>query len=228
MPGVFGVTVQAGPVLVPLLVGVVVVWLLALGHRRALTAARAVTVVAASTYAAAVLALTFFPMTIVVGPGANHAPWWTQVNVVPGVGLDPRNFVLNVAMTLPLGALLPLLTRVRSVAAAGLAGLGVSAAIEGLQWAGSVVLSMTRTADVDDLIANVAGTVLGLLAYRVAASVAAGTLGRFALPGAAADPGGSEVGPGWLVDEPDGPDETAVVGARTAITAAASSAVPKR
>ncbi|SEQ68975.1 VanZ family protein [Microlunatus flavus] len=234
MPGVFGVTVSAGPVLVPLLVGVVVVWLLALGHRRALTPAHALTVLAAAGYAAAVLAVTFFPMTLVLGPGAAHPDWLAGVNVVPGARLDARNVVLNVVMTLPLGALLPLVLRVRNVAGVALAGLAVSGGIEAAQWAGSVLVGMDRTADVNDVLANVTGTLLGYASFRVAAGVATPALARLALPGSALDPGtDAQTGSGWLVDDPDDPDVLAGApgawtdGASTATTAAASSAVPK-
>ena len=242
MREVFGVTVQAGPVLVPLLVGAVVVWLLALGHRRALTGPRALTVLVVATYGAAVVAVTFFPLTLVVGPGAAHPPWWTQVDVVPGAHLDPAHVALNVVMTLPLGALVPLVLRVRSATAAALVGVLVSSAVEGTQWAGSVLVGMDRTADVNDLVANVAGTVLGFGCFRLVERVAGPALGAFGLPGSAvagtslAGPDRAQPGVGWFVDDPDDtldgsgagasasrPSE----GARTATTAAASRAVPK-
>ena len=244
MREVFGVTVQAGPVVLPLLVGAVVVWLLALGHRRALTGPRALTVLVVATYAAAVLAVTFFPMTLVVGPGAAHPPWWTQVNVVPGAHVDPGNLALNVVMTMPLGALVPLVLRVRSVTGAALVGVLVSGSIEGAQWVGSVLVGMDRTADVNDLVANVVGTVLGFACFHVVDRVAGRALAGFGLPGSAlARPSGrvgptgtvdAQAGPGWFVDDPDdtAPDDTAPDhavpdGARTATTAAASRAVPK-
>lgn len=232
MPEVFAVTVQAGPVLVPVLVGVVVVWLLALGHRQTLTGARALTVVVASAYGAAVLAVTFFPMTLVLGPGAAHPGWLASVNVVPGAGLDVRNLVLNVVMTLPLGLLVPFVLRARSVAGVATVGLVVSGAIESAQWVGTVLLGMTRTADVDDLVANVTGAALGAALLPAVASLAGPALQRFALPGSAlAGPGSAQTGWGWLVDDPEETDESAApdraAGARTPTTAAARSAVPK-
>jgi glycopeptide antibiotics resistance protein len=239
---VFGVTVQAGPVLVPLLVGAVVVWLLALGHRRELTGPRALTVLVAATYVAGVVAVTFFPMTLVVGPGAARPPWWTQVNVVPGAHVDAANVLLNVVMTVPLGALLPLVLRVRSVTGAALVGVLVSGAVEGAQWAGSVLVGMDRTADVNDLVANATGTVLGFACFVVVDRVAGRALEAFGLPGSAvaraaraAGTWSAQAGPGWFVDEPDEPEEPGGAvsvsrpsdGARTATTAAASRAVPK-
>jgi glycopeptide antibiotics resistance protein len=259
VPGTLVAEMHAGPVLVPLLVGVVVVWLLALGHRRALTWGRTATVLVATAYAVGVVAVTFFPWRIPfgtadvwVGPGAPPLPpaehaesLRSLLNVVPLVTADPQTFGLNIVMTLPLGALLPLVCRVRSVPAAALVGLLVSAAIEVGQGVGDVLLGMHRTVDVNDLVANVTGTVLGLLVFRVVASVAGSTLGRFALPGSAVagptDPAQAQTGSDWLVDDPDeieseggatwfagtGPTSSPLAGASTATTPAASSAVPK-
>ncbi|MGI3785994.1 MAG: VanZ family protein, partial [Janthinobacterium lividum] len=167
MPGTFVVAVHAGPVLVPLLVGVVVVWLLALGHRRALTWGRALTVLVTTAYAVGVLAVTFFPWQVPFGttddvlvgggsPGSGReVALRSLLNVVPLVTLDAPTFLLNIVMTVPLGALLPLLLRVRPVAGVALVGLLVSATIELGQGVGDVLLGMSRTVDVNDLIANV-------------------------------------------------------------------------
>lgn len=251
MPGTFVAELHAGPVLLPLLVGAVVVWLLALGHRRALTGARALTVVVTATYLTGVLALTFFPWRVPF-PGAEPDVLFATpapnpeialrslLNVVPLVTIDPTSFLLNIVMTVPLGALLPLLLRVRSVPAAALVGLAVSTAIEVGQGVGDVLLGMSRTVDVNDLIANVTGTVLGLLVLRLVVGVAPAAVRRFALPGSAlADLGDAptaQTGWGRLVDDeadagsfvgsPDDPASSPFVGASTATTPAASSAVP--
>lgn len=248
MPGTFVTELHAGPVLLPLLAGVVVVWLLALGHRRALTGARALTVVVSAAYLTGVLALTFFPWRVPF-PGAEPDVLFATpapnpeialrslLNVVPLVTIDPTSFLLNIVMTVPLGALLPLLLRVRSVPAAALVGLAVSTAIEVGQGVGDVLLGMSRTVDVNDLIANVTGTVLGLLVLRLVVEVAPAAVRRFALPGSALggprDVAPAQTGWGWLVDDeadagsPDDPAGSPFVGACTATTPAASSAVPK-
>ena len=254
MPGTFVAEIHAGPVLVPLLVGVVVAWLLALGHRRALTWGRALTVLVTTAYAVGVLAVTFFPWQVPFGatdvavggaPGGGVA-LRSLLNVVPLITLDPQSFALNVVMTLPLGALLPLLVRVRSVPGVALVGLGVSATIEVGQGVGDVLLGMSRTVDVNDLIANVTGTVLGLLALRALVALAGSTPARLALPGSALarerDDRTAQTGYGWLVDDPDPEADRALsatgavgsrspgsasVGASTATTPAASSPVPR-
>ncbi len=238
MHGTLVADVQSGPLLVPLLVGVVVVWLLALGHRRALTWGRAVTVLVATGYAAGVVAVTFFPWQMPfatadvlvaggvppLGGSGREVSLRSLLNVVPLVTIDPQTFLLNIVMTMPLGALLPLLVRVRSVPAVALVGLLVSGCIEVGQGVGDVLLGMSRTVDVNDLIANVTGTVLGLLVLRVVAAVVGPGLQHLALPGSALAPrngwADAQRGPGWLVDDPE---ELA----STATTPAASSAVPK-
>ena len=248
MPGTFVVELHAGPVLVPLLVGVVIVWLLALGHRRALTWGRALTVLATSVYGAALVVVTALPPLLALRPGLHVEALRSLVNVVPLATIDLRGFVLNIVMTVPLGVLLPLLVRVRSVAGAALAGLLVSASIEGMQGVADLLLDLGRTVDVNDLIANVTGTVVGLLCFRAAARVAAPALARFAMPGstasaasAAADQGRPQTGSGWLVDDPEevaseaaatwptgaGATSSPLAGASTATTPAASRAVPK-
>nr|WP_269778707.1 VanZ family protein [Microlunatus antarcticus] len=208
-----------------------------------------------TAYAVGVLAVTFFPWQIPFGTSdhvtlGTGAPTFGRevalrslLNVVPLVTLDAPTFVLNIVMTLPLGALLPLVLRVRSVPAVALVGLAVSTTIEGGQGVGDVLLGMSRTVDVNDLIANVTGTVLGLLCFRLVAAVVGPLLVPFALPGSAvAGPGPAQDGAGWLVDDPAetaygsvaprsglvgaGATSSPLGGASTATTPAASRAVP--
>lgn len=219
MPGTFVAEIHAGPVLVPLLVGVVVVWLLALGHRRALTWGRALTVLTVTAYAVGVVAVTFFPWQVpftgddvlvaggVAPAGGRDVGLRSLLNVVPLVTLDPPTFLLNIVMTLPLGALLPLVVRVRTVAGVALVGLLVSGCIEVGQGVGDVLLGMSRTVDVNDLIANVTGTVLGLLLLRTVLAVTGRTPRRLALPGSALaatlGPLAARTGSRRLVDDPE-------------------------
>ena len=76
--------------------------------------------------------------------------------------IDPAGYVLNAVLFLPLGFLVPLLW---DKADRFLSVLGVGAAF-------SVFIELTqllnvRASDVDDLILNAAGTVLGFAAYRI-------------------------------------------------------------
>ena len=153
--------IPAAPVVVPALIITMTVAIARLQHRGRLTPARLATVVASSLYSAALVAVTLFPFRVALGRFSNPIPWYDKVNLVPLVTIDPPGFILNIVMMVPLGLLVPLLVRVRSVGAAALVGLAVSASIELIQGVGKLTLSGVRTADVNDLIANTLGTVLG-------------------------------------------------------------------
>ncbi|MGW1027656.1 VanZ family protein [Streptomyces sp. NPDC002577] len=155
----------------------------------------ALTRLVAAVYAAGFLHFTLFP--IIVDKAQNEADWTSQIQPVPllGVlGMDP-SFVLNMALFIPFGVLLPLMAerelRVRRVA---LRGLAVSLTIELSQLGMYILFSNGRGADVDDLIANTLGGVLGyLILRRVLRSSALSDLVRgFALPGTALAPSAME------------------------------------
>jgi glycopeptide antibiotics resistance protein len=148
------------------MVGIAVVgWRLSVGRR--LTWLRALTGVAGVLYLMAVVYLTFLPLHL--GPDPYEREWWIWVQAVPFQDLldDPIGLILNVLLFVPLGLLAPLLVRARRWWRAALAGLLVSAAIEALQFIADVTISPGRVADVDDLIANVLGAVLGFLLLQL-------------------------------------------------------------
>lgn len=81
-----------------------------------------------------------------------------HLNLIPfrGLGNDLKNFCLNIMLFIPLGIFLPCLwRRYRSLEKTALHGLCVSAVVEILQ------IFTFRATDVDDLLSNVMGTVLG-------------------------------------------------------------------
>lgn len=151
---------------------------------------RALTVLCAAVYVVAVGALTMLPHRL---PGGGSAPLRSLLNVVPLRGADQPTFALNIVMTVPLGLLLPLLVRVRGVAAVALVGLVVSSGIELTQGVGDLLVGLGRTVDVNDVIANTTGAVVGLLVYRVVAGLTGRGIAWFALPGSTA--GGPAGGP---------------------------------
>ena len=157
------VQIDAVPVLLPLWTGTVAVGLAALEVRGRLTSARAATVVVGAGYLAVVLALTFFPLQLAPSGAIGIDRWLGQLNLLPVVTIDAHTFVLNVAMTVPLGLLAPLVLRVATARSAALVGLAVSLTIEACQLLGNLLLGAGRVVDVNDLLANVAGTVLGWL-----------------------------------------------------------------
>jgi glycopeptide antibiotics resistance protein len=120
-------------------------------------------------YLALVVTVTFFPF--VVSIGGPRLPWQDGVNLEPGRSFALISYKLNILMTVPLGFLLPRVTPIRNVFAVTAVGMLTSTAIELLQLAQRILLGGTRATDVDDVIANTAGTLVGVLAFHVVALV---------------------------------------------------------
>jgi hypothetical protein len=123
-------------------------------------------------WALAVVALTLFPIQIVLYDWDFHAnlvPLVETVRMWRGATLHTSitNVGGNLAMFVPFGVLMPLLfaksRRPLSLAAQAFA---VTTLIEAVQW-----LSRSRIFDVDDLILNTAGGLLGLGLYHVGVRV---------------------------------------------------------
>jgi glycopeptide antibiotics resistance protein len=117
-------------------------------------------------YLLGVAAITIFPITL--WPAAHWAgqPWYTVIHPVPFL-VDRTSFVLNVIMTVPFGVLLPLLwRRTDSLARIAAYAAWTSLGIETVQFLLGLLLHSRRTVDVNDLIANTAGAVIGLILLR--------------------------------------------------------------
>jgi glycopeptide antibiotics resistance protein len=129
---------------------------------------RRVTVTVFLLYAASVVAVTVFPIRIRSAAYWADEPWRTTIHLIPGE-VDGPSFVLNVIMFIPLGVLLPLLwPRLDAVRGLAACAAGASLAIELIQLVLGLILGSRRTVDVNDLIANTAGALLGLLILRLA------------------------------------------------------------
>lgn len=122
------------------------------------------------TYFAALLALTLLPNSgtdrsadVVV-----HLDPFGTIGLALRRGLSSREglfLIGNLLAFVPLGVLVPLALRRRSVLLVIVAALGLSTAIELAQFLISTAGGFNyRTADIDDVIVNVAGAVLGYLA----------------------------------------------------------------
>ncbi|MFI7601048.1 VanZ family protein [Actinoplanes sp. NPDC049681] len=119
-------------------------------------------------YAAAVVAITIFPIRVHPASYWAGEPFMTMVHWIPG-DVDAPSFTLNVIMFIPFGVLLPLLwPATDGLRAIGLRALAASAAIESVQLVLGLTLGSRRTIDVNDLIANTAGALAGLLILRLA------------------------------------------------------------
>lgn len=108
-------------------------------------------------YIAAVFSLVGIPNVTYFRPEVN-------LNLVPFAGMlaDLKNCILNVALFLPLGFFLPVLWhRFRRWIPCAAFGFGLSLTIEVLQ------MLTFRATDVNDLITNAAGTLVGFLLAKL-------------------------------------------------------------
>ena len=148
-------------------------------------------------YLGALVAVTFFPFVIDLDAPPD-SPWRPMMNLDALSSLHLRSFWLNIVMTVPLGAYLT----GRGLAAHGRAGLGraglgspgrrrlrgvvpvaaialvASVSVELLQLVLHLTIGGNRATDIDDVIANTAGAVVGAVLWRAVLLV-----GRRILPG---------------------------------------------
>jgi len=129
-----------------------------------------------AAYLALLLILTFMP-------GTADTSRTVRVNVRPFASIGPalrlgpgsfsyRQMAGNVAAFVPLGILLPLARPRSSWPAVVLVGAGLSAVIESGQLAVSLALGYGyRAADVDDLILNITGVVIGYVAVSTVRAI---------------------------------------------------------
>lgn len=123
--------------------------------------------VAAALYAAAVVSLTLFPLRVYTGEYRNLSPWIGQVNPIPLLMAD-MSMIPNLIMFVPFGFLLPLFTRCEGARRMALMAALASLAIESAQLVLYIVFSSGRSVDVDDVIANTLGGLLGFALLRLA------------------------------------------------------------
>lgn len=154
----------------PLLAAALLVWVpwrAVVWRRGGGDRAREAVVTVMFSWAVAMVALTLFPIQIVLYDWEFHAnlvPLVETVRLVQRATLDNAltNVGGNLLMFVPFGVLMPLLF-VKSRRAGQLAAqaFAVTAAVEAVQW-----LSRARIFDIDDLILNTAGALVGLGLYH--------------------------------------------------------------
>lgn len=119
-------------------------------------------------YAAAVVAITIFPVRPHPAAYWIGEPFAEMFHWIPG-DVDAPSFVLNIHLFVPFGILGPLLWRAfDGYGRIALRAVTASAAIELTQLVLGVTIGSRRTVDVNDLIANTAGALAGLLILRLA------------------------------------------------------------
>ncbi|MCA2213495.1 VanZ family protein [Jidongwangia harbinensis] len=133
-----------------------------------MTRRRLLTILLLLCYTAGVAAVTLLPIVPRSPEYWAGEPWWTMFRWVP-FDVDMPSFTLNVIMFVPFGILVPSLwpaaDTVRRIA---LRAACASLAIESTQFVLGMTLGSRRTVDVNDLIANTAGALLGLLVLHLA------------------------------------------------------------
>ncbi|WP_203780414.1 VanZ family protein [Paractinoplanes rishiriensis] len=154
--------IPALPILLPLGAVLMVASWVVLRRRGTLTGRRLAAFWLASWYAVAVLGATLLPLE--VDPGG--AIEWFRINPVPLTMLRVRDFVLNIAMTVPLAAVLYVVFGVRDRARVLRVAVLVSASIEVTQTVLILTVHGNRWAEANDLVANVGGAWLGFLLFR--------------------------------------------------------------
>jgi glycopeptide antibiotics resistance protein len=117
-------------------------------------------------YLVRVVGYTQFPLIIGTPYGTGQSQWMVP-NIIPVVGLGYRDFqssLFGVLLMIPFGCGLPLITSL-GVRGTLIAGLGVSLSMEVLQLASDVLFIHHQRADINDVLFNVTGVLIGYLLF---------------------------------------------------------------
>jgi glycopeptide antibiotics resistance protein len=182
------------PIVIPLGIVIFLVLLWSLRLRGGITLARASVAAVLALYVGGVLANTVFPVFIHVGSWPEPAPRELALWLIPFVDYGIEDALVNVAVFVPLGVLIPLLIaranwwRVLAIVA------GASLTIELAQLATAGLAFGGHIADVNDWMTNILGGVIGYGLFLIAmrSGTVAGVVQRFRWPardGARTPPG---------------------------------------
>lgn len=149
------------PIVIPLGVVIFLVLIRVLRSRGRVTLPRASVAAVLAVYAGGVIANTVFPIFLRVGTGFYDGPRPLPLYLVPFVDYGFEDALINVAVFVPLGMLVPLLTarpswwRVMAIVA------GASLAIELAQMATARLALSGHLADINDWMTNILGGAIG-------------------------------------------------------------------
>ena len=149
------------PIVIPLGVVIFLVLLWTLRARGRVTLPRASVAAVLALYAGGVIANTVFPIFIHVGTWPDRGPRPLALWLVPFVDYGLEDALINIAVFVPLGVLIPLLLarpswwRVTAIVA------GASLAIELTQMATAGLAYGGHIADINDWMTNILGGVIG-------------------------------------------------------------------
>ncbi|WP_078551686.1 VanZ family protein [Bacillus alkalicellulosilyticus] len=126
-----------------------------------------VVVISFGIYLLSVIHLVFFPIDVNIGDYANQTPWYKTINFIPVLTIDVFTFLLNILMLVPFGMYIPFLkSSVTSVKTVAKYGFMLSLSFEVLQMVIRITLGSGRSSDINDLLANTAGAVIGFLIIK--------------------------------------------------------------
>ncbi|PZF56128.1 VanZ family protein [Curtobacterium sp. MCSS17_008] len=156
---------------VALVIGVIVfaVQLALLLRSRRSTWPRTAVAAAIAVYAAGIFANTVFP--IFLDPVPDQEPWTPALALIPFHDYEVADALTNVVVFAPLGILIPLLMRRPSWWKVLLTAAAVSITIELLQLAAQRLFSGGHVADVNDLVWNTVGGLVGYVVFVVVSLV---------------------------------------------------------
>ncbi len=159
-------SIPSAPILVFLFVAYLATLLyLTVYQGRRLSVFRLAILTAFVLYLLAVLHLVLFPIQVQIGMYARQNPG--SINAIPILTADLRSFLSSVILMVPLGVFLPLLLPTSSsVKTIARQTFKLSLAIELTQFVTNVILGNWRIPDVNDLLANTLGGVLGYLLFK--------------------------------------------------------------
>jgi len=157
------------PVAIPLGIALFALLIVDLSRRKNLTLPRAITAAVVAIYAAGIIANTVFP--IYLSPADSDAAWSPAIALVPFYDYEVEDALTNLAVFLPLGFLIPLLLQRASWQKVVLTAVSISLGIELAQLAAQAYFSGGHIADLNDLMWNTAGGVIGYGIYLSAARV---------------------------------------------------------
>ncbi|ODG90951.1 MULTISPECIES: VanZ family protein [Bacillaceae] len=118
-------------------------------------------------YIFCVIHLVFFPIDVNIGIYANQTKWYNTINFIPVLTIDFFTFVLNIIMFVPLGVYLFFIGRKNfTVKQTAKTGFILSLVIEIIQMIIRIMLGSGRSSDINDLLANTIGAIVGYLIIK--------------------------------------------------------------
>lgn len=119
-----------------------------------------------AVYILSVITLTIFPIDVNTGIYANQAPWYSSINFIPVLTIDIATFALNIIMCIPLGVYLVIIYNVNTLSNIYKRSFLFSLCIEITQLILRITVSNGRSMDINDLISNTLGGVLGYVLIK--------------------------------------------------------------